>query len=90
MAEAIKEIKAGRIEYRVGRYGIIHVVIGKMSFAPDMLFDNAKALLRAVLRARPAAVKGRYVRSIAIAPTMGVGIKIDPIRAQKKSLKSKK
>ena len=53
-----------------------------MSFAPDMLFDNAKALLRAVLRA-PAAVKGRYVRSIAIAPTMGVGIKIDPIRAQK-------
>lgn len=83
VAEAIKEIKAGRIEYRVDRYGIIHVVIGKMSFAPDMLFDNAKALLRAVLRARPAAVKGRYVRSIAIAPTMGVGIKIDPIRAQK-------
>lgn len=83
VAEAIKEIKAGRIEYRADRYGIIHVVIGKMSFAPDMLFDNAKALLRAVLRARPAAVKGRYVRSIAIAPTMGVGIKIDPIRAQK-------
>lgn len=83
VAEAIKEIKAGRIEYRVDRYGIIHVVIGKMSFAPDMLFDNAKALLHAVLRARPAAVKGRYVRSIAIAPTMGVGIKIDPIRAQK-------
>ncbi|HOM98203.1 MAG TPA: 50S ribosomal protein L1, partial [Acetomicrobium sp.] len=63
VAEAIKEIKAGRIEYRVDRYGIIHVVIGKMSFAPDMLFDNAKALLRAVLRARPAVVKLGYVRS---------------------------
>jgi len=83
VAEAIKEIMAGRIEYRVDRYGIIHVAIGKMSFTPDMLFDNAKALFRAVLRARPAAVKGRYVRSVAIAPTMGVGIKIDPIRAQK-------
>jgi len=83
VAEAIKEIMAGRIEYRVDRYGIIHVAIGKMSFTLDMLFDNAKALFRAVLRARPAAVKGRYVRSVAIAPTMGIGIKIDPIRAQK-------
>jgi large subunit ribosomal protein L1 len=59
------------------------VGIGKMSFTPDMLFDNAKTLLRAVLRARPAAVKGQYVRSITVAPTMGVGIKVDPARAQK-------
>lgn len=83
IADAIKEIKAGRIEFRVDRYGIIHAGVGKMSFSTDMLFDNAKALLRAVLRARPAAVKGQYVRSLAVAPTMGVGIKIDPVRAQK-------
>jgi len=83
IADAIKEIKAGRIEFRVDRYGIIHAGVGKMSFSADMLFDNAKALLRAVLRARPAAVKGQYVRSLAVAPTMGVGIKIDPVRAQK-------
>ncbi|AFM20871.1 MAG TPA: 50S ribosomal protein L1 [Acetomicrobium flavidum] len=83
IADAVKEIKAGRIEFRVDRYGIIHAGIGKMSFSADMLFDNAKVLLRAVLRARPAAVKGQYVRSLAMAPTMGVGIKIDPARAQK-------
>lgn len=83
VGEAVREIKAGRIEFRVDRYGIIHVGIGKMSFTPDMLFDNAKTLLRAVLRARPAAVKGQYVRSITVAPTMGVGIKVDPARAQK-------
>jgi large subunit ribosomal protein L1 len=83
VGEAVREIKAGRIEFRVDRYGIIHVGIGKMSFTLDMLFDNARTLLRAVLRARPAAVKGQYVRSITIAPTMGVGIKVDPARAQK-------
>jgi len=83
IADAVKEIKAGRIEFRVDRYGIIHAGIGKMSFSADMLFDNAKVLLRAVLRARPAAVKGQYVRSLAMAPTMGVGIKIEPARAQK-------
>ena len=83
IADAVKEIKAGRIEFSEDRYGIIHAGIGKMSFSADMLFDNAKVLLRAVLRARPAAVKGQYVRSLAMAPTMGVGIKIDPARAQK-------
>ncbi len=83
IADAVKEIKAGRIEFRVDRYGIIHAGIGKISFSADMLFDNAKVLLRAVLRARPAAVKGQYVRSLAMASTMGVGIKIDPARAQK-------
>jgi large subunit ribosomal protein L1 len=83
VADAVREIKAGRVEFRVDKFGIIHNAIGKASFSEEALFDNAKALLRAVLRARPSAVKGQYVRSIALSTTMGIGIRVDPFTAQK-------
>ncbi|MBN1348911.1 50S ribosomal protein L1 [candidate division KSB1 bacterium] len=74
---AVREVKAGKIEFRVDRYGIIHVAIGKVSFDAEKLQDNFKAFFEAVLRMRPASVKGQYVRSITLSSTMGPGIKID-------------
>lgn len=83
LAAAIKEIKAGRVEFRADKTGITHNAAGKRDFSADDLYDNVKALLQAIYRARPASVKGTYVRSIAIAPTMGPGIAVDPSLAQK-------
>lgn len=83
LANAVKEIKAGRVEFRADKSGITHNSAGRKSFSTDDLFDNVKALLQAIYRARPASVKGTYVRSIAIAPTMGPGIAVDPTLAQK-------
>lgn len=83
LANAVKEIKAGRVEFRADKTGITHNAAGRRDFSADELFDNVKALLQAIYRARPASVKGTYVRSIAIAPTMGPGISIDPALAQK-------
>ncbi|MCS7083341.1 MAG: 50S ribosomal protein L1 [Bacteroidetes bacterium] len=77
VAEAVKAVKAGRIEFRVDRYGIIHASIGRVSFPPEHLVENAKALLKEILRLRPAAAKGAYVRSLYLAPTMGPGIKVN-------------
>jgi large subunit ribosomal protein L1 len=83
MANAVKEIKAGRVEFRVDKAGIIHNFVGKKEFTVDQLFDNAKALLQAIVRARPASVKGTYVKSIFVAPTMGPGITVDVLSATK-------
>ena len=83
LAAAVKEIKAGRVEFRADKTGITHNAAGKRDFSVDDLYDNVKALLQAIYRARPASVKGTYVKSIAIAPTMGPGIAIDPSAAQK-------
>lgn len=83
LANAVKEIKAGRVEFRVDKAGITHNAVGKREFSADDLFDNAKALLQALYRARPASVKGTYVKSITIASTMGPGIAVDPVSAQK-------
>lgn len=83
VADAVKEIKAGRVEFRVDKFGIIHNAIGKASFPEEHLFENAKALLRAVLRARPSTVKGQYLKSLYTCSTMGPGIRIDPNAAQK-------
>lgn len=83
LTAAVKEIKAGRVEFRADKTGITHNAAGKRDFSVDDLYDNVKALLQAIYRARPASVKGTYVRSIAIAPTMGPGIAIDPAQAQK-------
>ena len=83
LAAAVKEIKAGRVEFRADKTGITHNAAGKRDFSADDLFDNVKALLQAIYRARPASVKGTYVKSIAIAPTMGPGISVDPAAAQK-------
>lgn len=76
IGQTVKELKAGKIEYRVDRFGIVHNSVGKISFENSALLDNAKALLDAIFKARPAAAKGQYVRSITLTSTMGPGIKI--------------
>jgi large subunit ribosomal protein L1 len=77
VGKAVREIKAGKVEFRVDKTAIIHAPIGKVSFGPDKLVENAKSLIDSVLRARPAAAKGRYVRSIALSSTMGPGVRVD-------------
>lgn len=86
LADAVKEIKAGRVEFRADKTGITHNAAGRKDFTTDDLFDNVKALLQAIYRARPASVKGTYVKSIAIAPTMGPGIPVDTAAAAQKEL----
>jgi large subunit ribosomal protein L1 len=83
VAGAVKEIKAGRVEFRVDKTAITHNAVGRASFPAEHLENNVKALFRAILKARPAAVKGTYVKSISLPTTMGVGISIDPVQALK-------
>lgn len=83
VAGAVKEIKAGRIEFRVDKTAITHNAVGRASFPVENLENNVKALFRAIIKVRPAAVKGTYVKSVTLATTMGVGISIDPVQAQK-------
>ena len=78
VAKAIKELKGGRVEYRADRYGIAHVTIGKVSFTPEQLAQNYGTVYDEVLRMKPAAAKGKYVKSITVASTMSPGISIDP------------
>lgn len=78
---AVKEIKAGKIEYRVDKAGIIHAPIGKVSFDQEKLEDNYFTLIETLIKAKPAAAKGQYVRSVAVSTTMGPGIKINPLKA---------
>jgi large subunit ribosomal protein L1 len=73
----IREVRAGRVEFRVDRTAVIHVPIGKASFTPDRLRTNLAALMDAVVRAKPQAARGQYIRSITLAPTMGPGVKLD-------------
>jgi large subunit ribosomal protein L1 len=81
LARAIREIKAGKIEFRLDKAGIIHVPLGKAKFTHEQMVENLMALVDAVARARPAAAKGQYVRSLVISSTMGPGIRIDPAKA---------
>ena len=83
VAGAVKEIKAGRIEFRVDKTAITHNAVGRASFPVENLENNVKTLFRAIIKARPAAVKGTYVKSVTLATTMGVGISIDSVQAQK-------
>ncbi|SHK05893.1 large subunit ribosomal protein L1 [Geosporobacter subterraneus DSM 17957] len=78
--KAIKEIKAGKVEYRLDKTNIIHVPIGKVSFGVEKLTDNFQTLLEAIVKAKPAAAKGQYLRSVVVASTMGPGVKINPVR----------
>ncbi|MBQ3880292.1 MAG: 50S ribosomal protein L1 [Oscillospiraceae bacterium] len=82
VARAVNESKAGRIEYRLDRANIIHCPIGKVSFGAEKLQENFDALVGAILRARPAAAKGQYVRSCVVASTMGPGVKVNPQRLE--------
>lgn len=75
---AVKEVKAGKIEYRVDKAGIIHAPIGRVSFDTEKLVENLRTLVDALVRARPAAAKGQYLKSIAVSSTMGPGIKVNP------------
>ena len=77
VARAIQEIKAGKVEFRVDKTGIIHAPFGKRSFGAEKLTENAHALVNAVMRAKPAAAKGKYVKSVSVSSTMGPGIKVD-------------
>jgi large subunit ribosomal protein L1 len=77
VAKAVKEVKAGKVEFRVDKTGIIHAPVGKVSFAADKLVENASSLIAAVIKAKPAVAKGKYVRSATICSTMGPGVSID-------------
>lgn len=77
VAQAVTEIKAGKIEFRVDKTGIVHAPVGKTSFSAEKLVDNATALIDSIVRAKPAAAKGKYVKSITVSSTMGPGVKID-------------
>jgi large subunit ribosomal protein L1 len=78
--KAVKDIKAGKIEYRVDKSGIIHAPIGKASFENDKLMDNFKTLVDTLIKAKPAAAKGTYLKSITLSSTMGPGVKVNPLK----------
>jgi large subunit ribosomal protein L1 len=82
LTKAVREIKAGKIEYRTEKAGIIHVGIGKASFSEAQLLENFTALMDALVRAKPAAAKGQYLRSITLSTTMGPGVPVDPAKAE--------
>ena len=80
VAKAIQDIKAGKIEYRLDRANIIHVPLGKASFTEEQITDNFQTLIDAIIKARPAAVKGQFLKSVTLSSTMGPGVKINPMR----------
>ena len=80
VTKAINDIKAGKIEYRLDKTNIIHVPIGKASFTEEQLSDNFQTLIDAIVKARPSTLKGQYLKSVVIAPTMGPGVKINPMK----------
>jgi large subunit ribosomal protein L1 len=75
--KAVQEIKAGKVEFRVDKAGVVHAPIGKISFEADRLVANARALMETILKAKPSAAKGRYVKSVTMSSTMGPGVMID-------------
>jgi len=77
VAQAIKEIKAGKVEFRVDKTGIVHAPLGKTSFATEKLIENTHALVSSVVRAKPSAAKGKYLKSVTVSSTMGPGVAID-------------
>ena len=80
VAKAIAEVKAGKVEYRLDKTNIIHTPIGKVSFGPEKLMDNFNALIGAIIKAKPAAAKGQYLKSVTVASTMGPGVKLNPMK----------
>ncbi len=77
IAKAVREIKAGKVEFRVDKTGIVHAPVGKVSFPTDRLLENARALVDSIIKARPAAAKGRYMKSVTVSSTMGPGVRLD-------------
>ena len=80
LTRAVADIKAGKVEYRVDKTSIVHVPIGKASFGAEKLGENYRVLVEAVIKAKPAAAKGQYIKSVSVSSTMGPGIKINPVR----------
>ena len=78
VAKAVKELKAGKIEFRVDKGANVHAPVGRASFSEEKLLENARAFLRELMRARPAAAKGHYVKSLTMSATMGPGVALDP------------
>jgi large subunit ribosomal protein L1 len=78
VAKAVRDLKAGKIDFRVDKHGIVHVPVGKASFSEDALLENLSTFLRELLRARPAAAKGTYVKTLTVSSTMGPGIRLEP------------
>ena len=82
LGRAIEETKAGKVEYRLDRYGIIHCILGKTSFSDEQLLENAQTLLSALMKARPASARGQYIRSITLSSTMSPGIRIEILKSK--------
>jgi large subunit ribosomal protein L1 len=80
IARAVQEIKAGKVEFRVDKAGVVHAPVGKISFDAERLVANAHALMESVVKAKPSAAKGRYLRSVTMSSTMGPGVDIDTSR----------
>lgn len=80
VTKAVEEIKAGKVEYRLDKSNIIHVPVGKASFGAEKVFDNFKVLIDAIIKARPSATKGQYMKSVTVAASMGPGVKINPAK----------
>ena len=79
IANAVKELKAGKVEFRVEKAGIVHSPVGKVSFGAEKLYENVNALLETIIKLKPASSKGTYIKSIALSSTMGAGVRIDPL-----------
>jgi large subunit ribosomal protein L1 len=82
VGKAVEEAKAGKVEYRTDRQGIVHLTIGKASFSEQALLENYAAIIEEIVRAKPAAAKGRYLISVTLATTMGPGVRVDPSRTR--------
>lgn len=80
VAKAVKELKAGKVEYRVEKAGIVHIPIGKVSFSNEAILDNAKAAINSILKAKPTTSKGKYLKRVSVSSTMGPGIRVDAAR----------
>ena len=84
VAKAVQEVKAGKIDFKVDKYGIIHTAIGKVSFTPEQIVDNANEVMSTIIKLKPSAAKGTYVQSIFISTTMSPGIEVDPKSVENK------
>jgi len=82
VAKAVQESKAGKVEYRTDRTAIVHMTVGKTSFSDEQLLENYQAVLEELIRAKPSAAKGKYIRTVTLASTQGPGIKVDPTRTK--------
>ena len=80
VTKAVTESKSGKVEYRTDRTAIVHMTVGKTSFSDEQLLDNYRAVMEEIMRAKPSAAKGKYIRTVTMASTMGPGIKVDPSR----------